>query len=414
MVDIKPFKAIRPNVDLAHEIASLPYDVVSRDEAKKLVENNPYSYLHIDRSEVDLPNIKDPYAEEVYEKATENLAAFQDKGWLEKEHSPYFYIYELTFQNQTQTGLVVTASVEDYVNDVIKKHEFTRYDKEKDRIRHMDVCDANTSPVFLTYREVAAIDDLIFQWKAEKQPLYAFGSFYETHHRVWRIEDEQAIHQLITMFREEVPALYIADGHHRTASAAKVAQKRKEEGKLTKTGEYFLSVLFPIEQLRIFDYNRLVKTDLPEEFINKLSKDFKVKKVEKKQRQPTNKHNIALYYKGQWYHLTPKTKIIPDKLVESLDASIVQKKIFEQHIGITDPRQDDRLEFVGGIKGLDALEVAVDREEASLAVALYPTEKEDLLAVADAKKTMPPKSTWFEPKLLSGLFVHDLESILDN
>lgn len=410
MVDINPFKAIRPRKDLVDKVASLPYDVMNRKEAVELVKDNPYSYLRIDRSEVDLPEIEDVYADEVYAKAAENLQAFQEKGWLEKEEEAFFYIYELTYLGDVQTGLVVTASAKDYMEETIKKHEFTRYDKEKDRTQHMDTADANTSPVFLTYRDEAKIDEIINIWKETHEPLYDFDSYYETKHKVWAIDEAEVNLELQDLFAKEVPALYIADGHHRTASAATVSKKRKEEGRLTETGSHFLSVLFPIHQLRIFDYNRLVKADVPANFMDLLAEDFNIKKIAKEDRRPNEKHVMSLYINQQWYQLKAKEAIISDELVESLDASIAQKFIFEKQFDIKDPREDDRLDFVGGIKGLDVLEEAVDAGEANFALALYATEKEDLLEVSDQGKTMPPKSTWFEPKLLSGLFVHDLDS----
>ncbi len=410
MVDIQPFKAIRPRPDLADKVASLPYDTVNRKEAAELVQENPYSYLRIDRSEVDLPAVEDVYAEEIYQKAAENLEKFLKEGWLQKDEKEFFYIYELTFQGETQTGLVVAASVQDYMEDRIKKHEFTRYDKEIDRINHMDAADATTSPIFLTYRDKQAIDTLIEEWKEAHQPIYSFDSHYETTHRIWVIQEEEVNQQLQQFFAQDVPALYIADGHHRSASAAKISQKRKEEGRLTEKGNYFLSVLFPINQLRIFDYNRLVHAEVPENFLEKLSEDFEVAETDKENRRPQEQHTMTLYLEGQWYKLRAKEAIVSEDLVKSLDASIAQDYIFNKHFGITDPREDDRLAFVGGIKGLDVLEKAVDDGEANFALALTPTKKEDLLAVSDQGKTMPPKSTWFEPKLLSGLFVYDLES----
>lgn len=410
MVDIQPFKAIRPKTDLVDKVASLPYDVMNRKEAEELVQDNPYSYLRIDRSEVDLPEVDDVYSKEVYQKAAETLEQFLEKGWLQKETKEKFYIYELTFQGRTQTGLVVAASVNDYEENKIKKHEFTRYDKEIDRINHMDAADATTSPIFLTYRDEQAIDDLVDDWKENHKPVYDFESYYETTHRIWVIEDDVVNEKLQTLFAHDVPALYIADGHHRSASAAKISKKRAEEGRLSEKGAYFLSVVFPINQLQIYDYNRLVHADVPKDFIEQLAVDFEIKKVDRENRRTTDKHILALYLADQWYHLKAREEIISDDLVKSLDASIAQDFIFDKHFKITDPREDERLEFVGGIKGLDVLEKAVDTGEARFAVAISPTKKEELLGVSDQGNTMPPKSTWFEPKLLSGLFVYDLES----
>ena len=410
MVDIQPFKAIRPKAELVDKVASLPYDVMNRNEAEELVQDNPYSYLRIDRSEVDLPDVEDVYSKEVYQKAAKTLEDFLEKGWLQKETTEKFYIYELTFQGRTQTGLVVAASVKDYEEDRIKKHEFTRYDKEIDRINHMDAADATTSPIFLTYRDEKAIDDLVNNWKQNHEPVYAFESYYETTHRIWVIENDAVNEAIQALFADNVPALYIADGHHRSASAAKISKKRAEEGRLSGKGGYFLSVAFPINQLQIYDYNRLVHTEVPKNFIRRLENDFEVQKVNKKNRRTTEKYVLALYVDKQWYHLKAKEEIISEDLVKSLDASIAQDYIFNKHFGITDPREDDRLEFVGGIKGLDVLEEAVDNGMANFAVALSPTKKEELLGVSDQGKTMPPKSTWFEPKLLSGLFMYDLET----
>ncbi len=410
MVDIQPFQAVRPPAELAEKVASLPYDVVDRQEAADLVKNNPYSYLHIDRSEIDLPDESDPYDEKVYQKAHENFQDFQEKGWLKKEEAPYFYIYELTYREESQTGLVVTASVEEYLENTIKKHEFTRHDKETDRINHMDATDANTSPVFLTYRDEKRISDIIEDWKETHHPVYDFESYYETGHRIWIIDDAEMNQSLQALFEEHVPALYIADGHHRTASAAKIAQQRKAEGRLSEQGNYFLSVLFPASHLTIYDYNRLVHSQPEADFIEKLAEDFEVKKVDRNKRKPQRKHVLSLYYNKQWYELKVKPDILTDDLVDDLDASLVQDYIFEKNFGIENPRVDERLQFVGGIKGLDVLEEAVDRGEAGFALALYPTVMEDLLEVADLNRTMPPKSTWFEPKLLSGLFIHELDS----
>ena len=316
----------------------------------------------------------------------------------------------MTFQGRTQTGLVVAASVNDYEENRIKKHEFTRYDKEIDRINHMDAADATTSPIFLTYRDEQAIDELVDSWKEQHEPIYDFESYYETTHRVWVIEEDAVNEKIQELFKKEVPALYIADGHHRSASAAKISKKRAEEGRLSDKGAYFLSVVFPINQLQIYDYNRLVHTEVPTDFMEQLAEDFDIEKVDAKNRRTTEKYKLALYLDKQWYHLKAKEAIISEDLVKSLDASIAQDFIFAKLFGITDPREDDRLDFVGGIKGLDVLEEAVDAGEANFAVAIAPTKKEELLAVSDEDKTMPPKSTWFEPKLLSGLFVYDLES----
>lgn len=412
MVQIRPFKAIRPEEELVEKIASLPYDVLDSNEARTLGEKNPYSYLHIDKAEIDLPETLSPYDCTVYEQARKNLVAFQKKHWLKKESTPALYLYELTMSGHVQTGVVCCTSIEEYLDGQIKKHEYTRPEKEQDRINHSDVCDANTSPIFLTYRAQDAIDKLICEWKEQFPPIYNFTSFHNVTHRVWLVDQTETIAQLESLFRN-VSALYIADGHHRTESAVKVGQKRQAQFPDAQSDaefNVFLSVLFPKEQLKILDYNRVLNVQIPPRFLQQLEEGFFIKKVEKSEAKPQTKHTFALYFNHQWYQLTAKHKTIQNDLINQLDVTILQKEVFERFFDIQDIRTDKRIDFVGGIRGLDELERLVDSQSFTLAFALFPTTMDDLLNVADHGLIMPPKSTWFEPKLLSGLFVHDFET----
>lgn len=411
MVRIHPFKGIRPAADLADKIATLPYDVLNSQEAYELGKDNPYSYLHIDKAEIDLPKELSPYDEKVYRKAADNLADFLEKGWLIKDKAPQLYLYELTMAGRSQTGLVTCTSIEDYKNGVIKKHEYTRPEKELDRINHSDTCDANTSPIFLSYRQNGDVQLAMNNWKKAQDPIYDFDSFHKVHHRVWVIDDETVIAQLVKAFEENVPALYIADGHHRTESAVKVGLKRREafpKAPADAEFNYFLSVIFPKEELAIWDYNRVLNVPIAENFLEELAVCFDIRKVS--QGKPETPKTFGMYFDHQWYQLKIKEILVPNDPVEKLDVSMLQKHIFEEKFGITDVRTDKRIDFVGGIRGTKELVRLVDSGAWTIAFALYPTTMDDLLNVADAGKIMPPKSTWFEPKLLSGLFVHDLES----
>lgn len=413
MAVIKSFRAYRPDPAYAQQVAALPYDVMNSDEAREMVEGNPYSFLHIDKAEIDLSKEIDIYDARVYAKAKENLQDMIAKKVFVQEENECLYIYEQTFRGKTQTGLVGCASVDEYQNNTIKKHEFTRADKEADRIRHVDTLNANTGPIFLTYRKKAEISALLEDWKAEHEALYDFTSD-EVLQRVWRIEDAKTLAALKTLF-SSVPALYIADGHHRAASAVRVAEKRRQENP-NYTGEeefnYFLAVYFPAEELTIMDYNRLVRDlngNSAEGFLEKLSQEFLVEAQGEAAFAPKEKHRFGLYLEHKWYALTLKNGIAPeDNPVESLDASLLQKHVLEPFLGIGDPRTDARIDFVGGIRGLSELERRVDSGEMALAFSVCPVTAEELMAIADAGKVMPPKSTWFEPKLLSGLFIHFL------
>ncbi|MCA5014219.1 MULTISPECIES: DUF1015 domain-containing protein [unclassified Enterococcus] len=411
MVMIHPFKGIRPSEKFSAQIATLPYDVLSSQEARELGKNNPYSYLHIDKAEIDLPESLSPYDDQVYAKAADNLQAFLQKQWLIQDDQPLFYLYELTMNGRAQTGLVACTAIADYTDGKIKKHEFTRPEKEVDRIRHIEACDANTSPIFLTYRRNQTIQELMDFWKKTQTPVYDFTGFHDVIHRVWLINDTHVIEQLETAFAQEVPALYIADGHHRTESAVKVGQKKKEtQPNAPETAEfnYFLSVIFPKEELEILDYNRILNVPIEADFFTRLEKIFTVEKVETG--KPDQPKTFGMYIAGQWYQLTAKNSILSDDPVDGLDVSLLQNHVFADIFGIQDIRTDKRIDFVGGIRGMKELEQAVDSGEWTVAFSVYPTTMDDLLNVADAGKIMPPKSTWFEPKLLSGLFVHDLET----
>ncbi|MER2174617.1 MAG: DUF1015 family protein [Carnobacterium sp.] len=412
MVKIKPFKAIRPTGKFASEIASLPYDVLNSTEARMIGDQNEKSFLHIDKAEIDLAEESSPYAQQVYQKAAENLKDFLQKGWLIQEDAEQFYLYQLTMNGRAQMGLVVCTSIEDYVDNNIKKHEFTREEKEVDRIRHVDATDANTSPIFLTYRDQESIDAIIKKWVAENEPIYHFSSFHEVEHTVWVIDQEAVRNKLTQLFDQNVAELYIADGHHRTESAVKVALKRKEaypNAPDEAEFNYFLAVLFPKSQLAIWDYNRVVKGLIQEDFLEKVAEKFDIEKVLSSYK-PEQPKTIGMYVNDEWYKLTVKSEFISTHPVQGLDVSLLQEYILTPLFGIEDIRTDKRIDFIGGIRGMQALSDAVDEGSFSAAFSMYPTTIDELIRVADSGEVLPPKSTWFEPKLLSGLFVHDLES----
>lgn len=404
MVQVFPFKALRPQVELAEQIAELPYDVVNSQEAAAYAAGNPYSYFHIDRSEIDLPEVS-PYAPQVYAKAAENLAAFREKEWLIQENAPAYYLYELTMAGRSQTGLVVCTAIDDYVAGKIKKHEFTRPEKEVDRIKHIQACDANTSPIFLSYRQPEELKELIGNWQKQHQAIYDFTSYHNVRHQVWLIDDLTVIADLSQAF-SKVDAFYIADGHHRTESAVKVGLQKRAEGVNSTESERFLSILFPEDELAIWEYNRVINVPIPENFLSHLAEKFIIE--EPKSQKPAQKGTFYLYLAHKWYALTAKE--IGTDAVESLDVSILQRNILAPLLGIEDVRTDKRIDFIGGIRGVEELERLVDSGKWTMAFLMYPTQMKDLLAVADANEIMPPKSTWFEPKLLSGLFLHDLET----
>lgn len=412
MAAIKPFAAIRPNEEKAERIAALPYDVYSREEAKKVVAENPESFLKIDRAETQLADSVDMYDTRVYEKAHDTLWEMVRDGSFIKEEKRCYYIYELTMNGRVQTGITACASIDDYESGVIKKHENTRADKEIDRINHVDICNAQTGPIFLAYRSNARINRVVAEGKQES-PLYDFVAEDGIRHRVWRISDESRMAIIENAFAE-IGEIYIADGHHRAASAVKVGLKRRKEHpdyEGTEEFNYFLSVLFPDEQLMILAYNRVVK-DLngmtEEAFLKRVSEIFEVKPIENGEKEPKEKGCFFMYLGGKWYCCQMKPEEIPDDPVESLDVSVLQNQLLAPVLGIQDPKTDRRIDFVGGIRGIEELERRC-KLDCAAAFVLYPTSIEELFAVADAGLLMPPKSTWFEPKLRSGLFIHELD-----
>ena len=412
MATVRPFKAVRPTENMADKVAALPYDVMNTAEAREMVKGKPYSFLHVDKAEIDLPEDTDPYSEQVYLKAAENLKNLQKDGILKKDNEDCFYIYCLTMDGRTQRGLVCTTSIDEYINGTIKKHEFTRADKEQDRINHVDYCNANTGPIFLACRRNADVAD-IMEAEMKKPPVYDFVAEDGIRHTVYVIDDKNTIDRIKKDF-ETVDSLYIADGHHRNASAVKVGLKRRAE-KPDYTGEeefnYYLSVIFFGDELKILDYNRVVK-DLnrltEEEFIKKLKEHFTVEESDDGVK-PDKPHTFGMYIGGKWYILAAKADIIPDDAVKSLDVSILQDNVLSAILGIDDPKTDKRIDFVGGIRGIKELVRLVDGGDYKAAFSMYPTSVDELMRIADEGKIMPPKSTWFEPKLRSGIFVHELE-----
>ena len=413
MAEFRAFKALRPAAKKARAVAALPYDVVNREEAAAIGRENPDSFLHVDRAEMDLPAETDLYDKKVYEKAKANLLHMERKGILIQDEKPCYYIYELVRKGRVQTGIVGCASIDDYLNNVVKKHELTRSDKELDRIHHVDVCDANTGPIYLACRYTQTLTDILEQWKKDHPPVYDFTEEDEITHRVWVIDQDLVISQIRTEM-EKIPALYIADGHHRAASAVKVGQKRRKENP-EYTGEeefnYFLSVVFPYDQLTILAYNRVVKElngQSVEEILAKVKENFDMTIVPGFPAKPVEKHCFGMYLDGFWYLLKAKPQLYEGKdVVGQLDSQILQDVVLEPIFGISDPRTDKRIFFVGGSHKLRELQAMAD-EAQGIAFALYPTSMEDLMEIADENKLMPPKSTWFEPKLRSGIFVHKL------
>lgn len=410
MAVIKPFSAYRPRKDIVSQVAALPYDVYNREEAKEAVKDKPLSFLRIDRAETAFDDSVDTYAPCVYAKAKELLDNMIDDGSFIQDEKPLYYLYELIMDGRSQTGIVACASIDDYINGVIKKHENTRADKELDRITHVDTCNAQTGPIFLAYRADEIIDNLVRRIK-QSEPEYSFISEDGIAHNVWLVSDDSDISIINNEFAG-MSHIYIADGHHRAASAIKVGiKRRKEAGAVDEEAEYntFLSVLFPDNQLKILPYNRVVK-DLngytKEEFINKVSETFKIEKVGEAF-SPEEKYTYGMYLEGQWYKLTAEPAIRSKDPVDGLDVSILQSYLLNRVLGIDDPRVDKRIDFVGGIRGLSELEKRADTDM-KVAFSMYPTSIKELFDVADAGLLMPPKSTWFEPKLRSGIFIHRL------
>ena len=415
MAIVKAFKAIRPAADLAEKVAALPYDVMNSEEARQMVVGNPYSFLHVDKAEIDLDPSIDLYDKRVYEKARDNLYKMVTDGVYIQDEKPCLYIYKQVMNGRAQIGIVACASIDDYMNNIIKKHELTRADKEQDRIYHVDYCDANTGPIFLTYRAKKSINDMVSGVMAAKAPVYDFVSEDGIGHTVWVIEEDQTIEAITAEFAA-IDYLYIADGHHRCASAARVGKMRREANP-GYTGQeefnFFLCVIFPDEDLYVMDYNRIVK-DLngndQAAFLAKVAEKFTVTPYDAEGvLKPAKKHTYGMYLDGKWMLLEAKegTYNAADP-VEQLDVSILQNNLLHPILGIGDPRTDKRIDFVGGIRGLQALADRVDSGEMAVAFSMFPTTMDDLMDIADAGAIMPPKSTWFEPKLRSGIFVHKL------
>lgn len=410
MAVIKPFSAYRPRKDIVSRVAALPYDVYNRTEAKKVVADNPLSFLRIDRAETAFDDSVDMYAPCVYEKAKELLDNMIANGEYIKDNNEIYYIYSLTMDGRKQTGIVACASIDDYENGVIKKHENTREDKELDRIAHVDTCNAQTGPIFLAYRAQADIDGVVDRI-CTQQPEYSFTSEDGISHAVWLVDKPSDIATIKNSF-DKLSQIYIADGHHRAASAVKVGLKRRDENPShqgTEEYNYFLSVLFPHNQLKILPYNRVIR-DLngysADVFLSKLGACFDVVKADEAF-APSRKGTYGMYLEGQWYKLSAKAEYLSEDPVAGLDVSILQDNVLGPILGIEDPRTDKRIDFVGGIRGLSELERRVSLDM-KLAFSMYPTSIEELFSVADANMLMPPKSTWFEPKLRSGIFIHKL------
>ncbi len=404
---IKPFKALRPQAQYAKQVASKPYDVLSSAEARIEAQGNPNSFLHITKSEIDLPDTTDVHDDEVYKKAKENLRAFIKRDILFRENKDCYYIYQLVMNGHSQSGLVCVSSIDDYENDVIKKHEFTRPEKEVDRINHIKTTGAQTGNVFLAYRNVDALDELINKWLSTKNPVYNFKAEDGIQHTVWIINDNACIDKITTIFKEQVPYTYIADGHHRAASAAKV---RKALNKTSDSdADYFLTTLFPASQLQIMDYNRVVKSlnglSVPD-FLEALQQDFIVQEKGSDAYKPEQLHDFGFYADKRWYKLTAKQGTYSDDPISVLDVTILQNNILGKLLNIHDQRTDKNIDFVGGIRGLQELEKRVNSGEMPAAFSLYPVSIEQLFSIADSGNVMPPKSTWFEPKLRDGLLTH--------
>lgn len=416
MADIKPFKAYRPVEDKASEIASLPYDVFNRKEAYEKVQKNPHTFLAIDRPETQFAEDYDMYSDEVYKKAHDMLWEQIEKGLFVQDEKPCYYIYEQTMNGRTQTGIVALSSIDDYLNNVIKKHENTRQEKEEDRIKHVYYCEAQTGPIFLCYRNNRLLTELISKVKEVDEPVYDFTSEDGVRNRIFIISDLEETETICRIFTT-INSIYIADGHHRCASAVKVGLKKREENKGKVRGklesDYFLSVLFSDDELMIMDYNRVIK-DLngysPDEFIEKISEKFDVKEEETAVK-PEKKGEFGMFLENKWYMINAHEDILNSDPVEGLDVSVLQNEVLTPILGIGDPRTDKRIDFVGGIRGLSELEKRCNTDM-KLAFSMYPTSISELFEVADKGLLMPPKSTWFEPKLLSGLFIHTINGTI--
>ena len=417
MAKIKPFKGIRPPKDLVEKVASLPYDVMNSEEARVMAKGNPYSLLHITRAEIDLEPGIDEHSDVVYQKSKENYEKFLKEGTLVQDPEEYYYIYGQTMNGRTQYGLVAGASVDDYLNGVIKKHELTRPDKEQDRMINIRVNNANIEPVFFAFPKVEELDTIMNNIIKNKEPEYDFVTEDGIGHHFWVIDDKDTIDKITRIFSEKIPYTYVADGHHRTAAAALVGlEKRKENPDYTGDEEfnYFLAVHFPADQLAIMDYNRVVK-DLnglsKEEFLEKIKEKFDIVEVSEDILKPSKLHQFSMYLDGKWYLMNAKEGTYDDNdPIGVLDVTVLTDNVLKPVLGIEDLRRSKRIDFVGGIRGLGELKKRVDSGDWAVAFALYPVSMKQLIDIADSGNIMPPKTTWFEPKLRSGLVIHSLDS----
>jgi len=413
MAIVKPFRGLRPPRSIASDLACLPYDVMNTEEAIKMAEGKECSLLHITRSEIDLPHDIDVHSEEVYKKSVSNFKLWREKGWLVQDEEPHFYIYAQKMAGRTQFGIVGCASVDDYLNGIIKKHELTRPDKEQDRMIHVRANDANIEPVFLAYPAVKQIDKIVSYISRKEKPEYDFVSEDGFGHRFWVVKDKETNRQIEKLFAEKVPFTYVADGHHRTAAAALVGKEKREknpEHKGTEEYNFFMAVHFPDDQLRIIDYNRTVKdlNGLSEaDFLARLEKGFLIREKGRKIYKPRKLHNFSMYLGSKWYSLTARPDTYDDKdPIGGLDVTILSNQILTPVLDIQDLRRSKRIDFIGGIRGLGELQKRVDSGEMKVAFALYPVSMKQLINIADSGNIMPPKTTWFEPKLRSGLVIH--------
>lgn len=417
MAIVKPFKGWRPPKEIVKDLSCLPYDVMNSAEAAQMAKGKPYSLLHVTRSEIDMPQEIDVHADEVYDKAAENFEMFKQKGWLVKDTEAQYYIYAQTMDGRTQYGIVGCAACSDYADGIIKKHELTRPDKEQDRMEHILVNNANIEPVFISYRAVPEIDEIVNNIVQNKKPEYDFTSEDGFGHHFWVINDTQTNKKLEELFATKVPYTYVADGHHRTAAAARVGLEHIEANGEDHVGDeeynFFMAVHFPDNQLAIIDYNRLVK-DLnelsDEEFLKSLNKTFEVEEKGASIYKPAKLHEFSMYLSGKWYKLTARQGTYNDSdPIGVLDVTILSNHVLDKILGIADLRTSKRIDFVGGIRGLGELQRRVDNNEMKVAFALYPVSMKQLIDIADSGNIMPPKTTWFEPKLRSGLVIHELE-----
>jgi len=415
MAIVKPFRGLRPPGEIAKDLACLPYDVMNATEAKEMAEGKECSLLHITRSEIDLPADIDDHSEAVYKKSVENFSKWRKKGWLVQDEEPRFYIYAQTMQGYTQYGIVGCASVEDYLNGIIKKHELTRPDKEQDRMVHIRVNNANIEPVFFTYPAVKEIDEIVSKIVATEKPEYDFVAEDGFGHHFWVVKKAKTNKLIERLFAEKVPSTYVADGHHRTAAAALVGKEKKENNPHhngTEDYNFFMAVHFPDNQLRIIDYNRTIR-DLngltAEELVARLGEGFIVEEKGSTTYKPEKLHNFSMYLDGKWYSLTAKEGTYNDNdPIGVLDVTILTNQVLNPILDIQDLRRSRRIDFVGGIRGLDELKKRVDSGEMKVAFALFPVSMKQLITIADSGNIMPPKTTWFEPKLRSGLVIHML------